>query len=302
MTAEIRFGRVTVTLDEFNQARPQPLVHQFPTAPFLQKVLSTKDPLWMRDEQTAYKTELVFTILNAFTSKYEFTIGDQNRWFTTQIDILPESDIGVLYYVLQTGPQVRTRGWTLGFGGKDGRLPPLTVEIQVKGGLFLECVLNRVGRSTTIESVCILNNRNTKSSTGSRSNLPQRMLSERTCPILRGYATTDVLFGANLSMAVLTEADRVYIKHPPLTKVVSGEECTLAGKVSTFRGSMDDFLEYSILRYFLWFLVRGVWTVQILRRSNTNKFFASVVDSPYACWIEYIRQPRLFQYNKYFVE
>ncbi len=106
-------------------------------------------------------------------------------------------------------------------------------------------------------------------------------------------------------MAVLMKPGKVYIRYPFLTIVTKGKECTLIGKLANSlvdNDTAEEFLRYSLLVYFLWYLITNKWTVCILKRSKSATFFKELKCSEYACWIEYFESEGLLRYRKYFVK
>lgn len=133
-----------------------------------------------------------------------------------------------------------------------------------------------------------------------RSNLTLQL--ERKCPRLRILSSSDMLTGANLGMVLFRTETNTYTKYPPLTSVVKGEECTLYGKLyGNPSAIVDNVVKYGMLRYFLWFLIKGKWSIRILTRRYTKHFFNELSKSDYACWAKEFDTPELKGYDVYFI-
>lgn len=187
------------------------------------------------------------------------------------------------------------------------RVPPIMFRITVASGLSMVCgmivnvedVRNVQPIITTLVKTCGWRVEPAKI----RTDIPNTQLSA--CPQLRVYGTTDVVTGDNFAMAVLGTSRRVYVRYPCLTVVTAGKGCTLVSKLVSVLDSestAQDFLKYALLRYFLWYLITSEWTVLILTRSNTRRFFRALRTSSYACWIEYFVRTGLMKYERYFIE
>lgn len=184
---------------------------------------------------------------------------------------------------------------------------PFNYTINVNSELIMRCEMRvRIGEDENLVfffTSNVLGAPPIKANTGTTPNISQLSLS--TCPRLRAYGSTDPLTGNNFSMAVLMKPGKVYIRYPCLTVVTKGKECTLVGKLAEaleVDDTAEDFLRYSLLVYFLWYLITNKWTVCILKRSRSAMFFKALKSSEYACWIEYFESEGLLRYRKYFVK
>ncbi len=63
----------------------------------------------------------------------------------------------------------------------------------------------------------------------------------------------------------------------------------------------EKLLFYGLLRYYLWRLIIGPWTLEILRRRYTEFFYAVLRASPYAIFYDVLTSPELAEYEGYFV-
>lgn len=112
------------------------------------------------------------------------------------------------------------------------------------------------------------------------------------------------IYGQNLCRSVLRTPTSVYMRRPPIVRVVKGVGCTLTEKLNSIRSPDLDtnyLIAYALLRYFLWYLIRNCWTVDILKQSNTKRFFDALASSKYAPWIEAFEAPVVLGYDKYFL-
>lgn len=130
--------------------------------------------------------------------------------------------------------------------------------------------------------------------------------SDAKCQRIKLFMVTDPLSGSNLSQAIMRvtrdEGYTEWCKRPCLTSVTKPQACsTLAWKTLYLGADMGLLLEYSGLRYFLWFLVSGKWCVRILLQRNTQKFFRALDSSAYAYWGPYLRQQKFDGYPGYFL-
>jgi hypothetical protein len=152
--------------------------------------------------------------------------------------------------------------------------------------------------------------------------------SEMEMPEIKIITSTESYFGANLSQSFFEVAKVKMIchhgnykkksytssdtKYPNLTAVVRGKGCTLIEKVYFIskKTKLDisefDFykrlISYSMLRYYLWYLIRGVFDVSILHRDNTRLFFSSLAQSEYALFINIFDDPIIKGYDYYFIK
>lgn len=61
--------------------------------------------------------------------------------------------------------------------------------------------------------------------------------------------------------------------------------------------------EYGILRYFLWYILTGIWSLRILKRSNDALFFAVLESNKeYRCWTSYFTKEESMKIAQYFIK
>lgn len=116
-------------------------------------------------------------------------------------------------------------------------------------------------------------------------------------------ASSEPLYGQNLSSVLFRSAQGEWIHVPNLTSVVRGHACTLLGKYASpeLKGVLPDNLEeYAMLRYFLWYLIADMWDITVLLQSRTIEFFTALRNSPYNVWLLTFDQPKYSGYYKYF--
>lgn len=131
----------------------------------------------------------------------------------------------------------------------------------------------------------------------------------RDCPEglnLTILSQTDSVYGGNNMSAAYFGSSTYRGAHRPLfTSVVRGTGCTLIQKFNSKElqdAVSGSIIAYGLLRYFLWFLITKKWDIQILRQSNTRKFFRTLKKSQYACWVEAFQDPTIRRYGVYFIE
>lgn len=237
---------------------------------------------------------------NSGITNFTLTMGGQQRRLTVNFQQTASDNVFTIEVfgnvqleggsTVVTYPRIST-SWSNSF----------TLKIPVVNNLLMQCSLQTNVRSGTplyrISSRVFLTNPNFSASQG---NIPT-LLNTVECPRLLAYGTTDILTGDNFAMAVLMTPSSIYIRYPCLTRVTARKGCTLIEKLADTQVDMNDFLRYALLRYFLWFLVNGTWSVSVLKRRNTRKFFSSLISSTYACWVEYFKEQGLMKYDQYFI-
>lgn len=171
----------------------------------------------------------------------------------------------------------------------------VTDSVQLNFGLGLNRGLNNILLRSDVKGTY------TQKTTASPNTNPRGMLGD--CPKITILARTEVLFGENVTMVFFQQGDREYAHRPFLTSVVKGNECTLMQKIVAFGTTeplFDGIVEYGMLRYFLWFLIKCKWDIRILLRRNTDLFFETLAKSEYACWVPYFNSSSIKGYDRYF--
>lgn len=137
--------------------------------------------------------------------------------------------------------------------------------------------------------------------------LPQALQSTQ-CSFIQAFASTDPVYGGNISMMVLRfRKDRSssylqYTRFPNFTRVAAPKVCaTLVRKSVILRYNLSLLMQYACVRYFLWYLLTGKWCSDILLRRYTPVFFKTLGSSEYACWEGYFTQSKFSGYEEYFL-
>lgn len=137
-------------------------------------------------------------------------------------------------------------------------------------------------------------------------------------------STTDFFSGNSLSQSTFILLDDLvvlqsYSRYPiafgkyvlDLSKIP--QPCTLlVGKTNViskkdfplevYEDTLGRIVLYGLLRYFLWYLIKGKFTLQILQNKYTTLFFAELAISEYAGFIKAFESDELKGLNVYFVE
>ena len=127
--------------------------------------------------------------------------------------------------------------------------------------------------------------------------------------IVQIYLSSDIYTGENLAQCIMASSNNKQISQY-LSRVVNyikGLDCTLSGKVLKLDNTnqvLNTFIRisiYVVLRYYLWYLIRDIFTLGILKNRYTKLFLRVLSKSEYSNFVSVFESPLLQDVDEYFI-
>lgn len=132
------------------------------------------------------------------------------------------------------------------------------------------------------------------------------------CPRIVIRAETDFYTGEDLGQVIMqVEDDKTCYSNYPLEfwEYVKAEGCGLVLKAINISDNLstvdyytvlNSLLNYGLLRYFLWRLIKGKFNLNILLSAADKIFYEALVESKYSCYLDIFQLPAFVRAAEYF--